>query len=117
MLLIKNACVVDSKNNIDGDIMDLCILDGKIVEDAPCDNVIDAKNKVVMPAGIDIHSHIAGSAINKARILRPDDVNLYAIKLGHLRVETGVTVPNVHAIGYRYAKMGYSFVKSLTEGE
>ncbi|MFX8676945.1 amidohydrolase family protein, partial [Acinetobacter baumannii] len=48
---------------------------GKIV-DAPVDGVaartIDACGMVVMPGGIDLHSHIVGGKVNAARRLRPE---------------------------------------------
>ena len=35
------------------------------------DRTIDARGYVVMPAGVDVHCHIAGSKVNAARASRP----------------------------------------------
>ncbi|RLE49968.1 MAG: formylmethanofuran dehydrogenase subunit A, partial [Candidatus Methanomethylicota archaeon] len=76
-LLIKNGYVFDPLNNVNGEVMDIAVKDGKIVEISDINvakaKVIDAKNKVVMPGGIDIHAHIAGPKVNVGRIMRPED--------------------------------------------
>ena len=61
-ILIKNGTVFDPINNIDGEIIDIAISKGKIVDKVDESNaeVIDASNKIVLPGGVDIHSHIAG---------------------------------------------------------
>ncbi|HID17600.1 TPA: formylmethanofuran dehydrogenase subunit A, partial [Candidatus Bathyarchaeota archaeon] len=59
-LLIKNGFVFDPINGVDGERMDVAIKGGKIVEDVSDKaKVIDASKMVVMPGGVDIHSHIA----------------------------------------------------------
>ena len=74
-LLIKNGFVYDPKNRIDGERMDIAIKDGKIVEEVEGKRkkVIDASGMIVMPGGVDIHSHIAGAKVNSGRMLRPED--------------------------------------------
>lgn len=74
-ILIKNGSVFDPLNSINGERMDITISEGKIVDhisehDA---NVIDASGMLVMPGGVDIHSHIAGPDVNSGRLLRPED--------------------------------------------
>lgn len=116
MLLIKNGIVFDPLNNIKGEVMDIAVKNGKIVDPKEIDEksaiVIDAKNKVVMAGGIDIHSHIAGPKVNVGRMIRPEDHYLTnnPHRLPYRRAETGITVPNVYRIGYGYAKLGYTFV-------
>ena len=62
-LIIKGGRVVDPFNNIDG-IFDVLVQNGKIskVEKniEPCDNaqIVDAKNKVVIPGIVDMHCHL-----------------------------------------------------------
>ncbi|MEM1896240.1 MAG: formylmethanofuran dehydrogenase subunit A [Ignisphaera sp.] len=115
-ILIKNGIVYDPLNGVNGEPMDIAIKDGKIVEasevEASKTIVIDAKNKVVMAGGIDIHSHIAGPKVNIGRLIRPEDHYLTnrPHKLPYRRAETGLTVPNVFKIGYGYARLGYTFV-------
>jgi len=115
-ILIKNGFVYDPINGINGEVLDIAVKDGKIVDPSQIDLskalVIDAKGKVVMPGGIDIHSHIAGPKVNIGRLMRPEDHYLTnkPHKLPYRRAETGLTVPNVFRIGYDYARMGYTLV-------
>ncbi len=74
---IKNAKVYDPTNKVDGRIKDIFIKDGKIIKrpnpKEKISQVINLKNKIVMPGGIDIHSHIAGGKVNLARLLLPEE--------------------------------------------
>jgi len=108
-MIIKGGIVYDPANDILGEEMDLCIENGKIVEDTKEGEVIDARGLLIMPGGVDGHAHIAGAKVNNGRIMRPEDSRQYVeprTKL--LRPCTGYTVPNCYAIGYRYARMGYT---------
>ena len=71
MLVIKGGQVYDPINGINGETKDIWIEGGKIVESLghiPQDvTVIDALGMIVMPGGIDIHAHIAGSKVNTGR--------------------------------------------------
>ncbi|MEM4887825.1 MAG: formylmethanofuran dehydrogenase subunit A [Thermosphaera sp.] len=115
-ILIRNGFVYDPINGINGEVLDIAVRDGRIVDPSEVDPsralVVDAKGKVVMPGGIDIHSHIAGPKVNIGRLMRPEDHYLTnkPHKLPHRRAETGLTVPNVFRIGYEYARMGYTLV-------
>ncbi|MEM2906301.1 MAG: hypothetical protein QW057_07245 [Candidatus Bathyarchaeia archaeon] len=57
-LLVKNGFVFDPANNVHGDVMDIAVKDGRVVEDVDASEayVIDATGMVVMPGGVDIHS-------------------------------------------------------------
>uniref|UniRef100_A0A7C1T1C7 Formylmethanofuran dehydrogenase subunit A n=1 Tax=Thermofilum pendens TaxID=2269 RepID=A0A7C1T1C7_THEPE len=115
-ILIKNGFVYDPINGINGDVLDIAVKNGKIVDPSQIDLdralVVDARGKVVMPGGIDIHSHIAGPKVNLGRLMRPEDHYLTnrPHDLPTRRAETGLTVPNVFRIGYDYARMGYTLV-------
>ncbi|KYH39704.1 MAG: protein fwdA, partial [Candidatus Bathyarchaeota archaeon B26-1] len=52
-LLIRNGVVYDPLNGVDGEVMDILVEDGKIVEeiDERKAKVIDASGMVVMPGG------------------------------------------------------------------
>jgi len=107
-MIIKGGIVYDPENGVFGDEMDICIKDGRIVEDAKGEE-IDARDLLVMPGGVDAHSHIAGSKVNTGRIMSPGDSRLgIEPKTAVCRPSTGYTVPNCYAIGYRYAAMGYT---------
>jgi len=71
-LIVKNGIVFDPINKIEGEIKDILIEKGKIVERFTNQSdikEINAKNKTVIPSAIDIHSHIASQQINWVRLL------------------------------------------------
>ena len=109
-LRIINGKVYDPANNIDGEVREIFVQDGRIVADAPADAcTIDARGMVIMPGGVDIHCHIAGPKVNLARKLQPED-HRHDPHPGTLytRSGTGGTVPSTFATGYRYATLGYT---------
>ncbi len=60
--LIKNGRVIDPANKIDG-VFDIAISDGKIEKigvslNEKCDKTIDAKNRIVVPGLVDMHTHL-----------------------------------------------------------
>jgi formylmethanofuran dehydrogenase subunit A len=112
-LLIKNGFVYDPLNNIDGEKMDIAVRDGKIVEKVTGKRVkkIDASGMIVMPGGVDIHSHIAGAKVNMGRLLRPEDhYKDVEPKTAKTRSGVGYSIPSTFTTGYRYAKMGWTTV-------
>lgn len=112
-LIIKNGVVFDPLNNINGEKKDIFIQDGKVSEEFSEKDaeVIDAANKVVMPGGVDIHSHISGAKVNLGRLFRPEDhMSDPIVKTKVTRAGVGYSVPSTFATGYRYAKMGYCTV-------
>ncbi|MEM3615181.1 MAG: amidohydrolase family protein, partial [Candidatus Methanomethylicia archaeon] len=76
-ILIKNGIVYDPLNGIEGEEMCIGVKNGKIVDPLEINvneaTIIDAKGKLVLPGGIDIHSHIAGPKVNIGRLIRPED--------------------------------------------
>jgi len=115
-MVIKNGHVFDPLNEIDGEVMDVFIKDGKVVEDLTRADLarakaIDARGKTVMPGGVDSHAHVAGAKVNAGRLMRPED------HIGSVRQRTeithsgsGYTVPTVYKQGYDYSAMGYTTV-------
>jgi formylmethanofuran dehydrogenase subunit A len=117
-LRIVGGAVHDPANGIDGVVRDICIEDGRIVADVPPGTpTVDARGMVVMPGGVDIHSHVASSACNHARRLLPEE---HAANPAHApalvpgaapaRSGTGGTLPSTFTTGYRYAGLGYTTV-------
>jgi formylmethanofuran dehydrogenase subunit A len=115
MKAILNGRVYDPLNGVNGEIRDIWMEDGHIIP--PVDtvrdgvDVLDATGLVVMPGGVDIHSHIVGAKVNAGRKFRPEDHR------DHVRARTsisrsgsGYTVPTTHLTGYLYAEMGYTTV-------
>ena len=67
MLRITGGKVYDPANGVDGEVQDVCIADGRIVADVEGGRTIDATGMVVFPGGVDVHTHVAGAALNFAR--------------------------------------------------
>ena len=114
-LLIKNGFVFDPMNGVKGERMDIAIRDGRIVEDVPEREalVIDASGMTVMPGGVDIHAHIAGSEVNAGRLLRPEDhFKDVEPRTPVTRSGVGYSVPSTWTTGYRYARMGWTYVSN-----
>jgi len=117
-LRIVGGAVHDPANGIDGVVRDICIEDGLVVADVPPGTpTLDARGMVVMPGGVDIHSHLASSACNHARRLLPeehaaDPAHAPALVPGAApaRSGTGGTLPSTFTTGYRYAGLGYTTV-------
>ncbi len=112
-MLIKNGFVFDPINGINGEKMDIAIKNGKIVESVNSRKAkkIDATGLIVMPGGVDIHTHVAGHEVNTGRMIRPEDhVKDVVRKTVLTRSGVGHSVPSTFVTGYRYSKMGYTTV-------
>ena len=115
MLRIIGGTVFDPMNGIEGQSMDIWIKDGKIIPPQKTDTgeteTIDASGLIVMPGGVDIHSHIAGTKANAGRKMRPEDSrSLLRRRSDCTRSGSGYTVPSTHLTGYLYTEMGYTTV-------
>jgi formylmethanofuran dehydrogenase subunit A len=115
MLGILNGRVYDPVNGIDGEVQDIWIRDGRIVAAEEIDrhqaDTIDASGLVVMPGGVDVHSHIAGAKVNAGRKFCPEDHRDHTrTRTGSFRSGAGYTTPTTFLTGYRYAEMGYTTV-------
>lgn len=112
-LLVKNGFIYDPLNGIDGQKMDIAVRNGRIVEKVNERKAkkIDASGMVVMPGGVDIHTHIAGSEVNTGRLLRPED-HFKDVESKTLITRSGVghSIPSTFTTGYRYARMGYTTI-------
>src|ERR1700757_4823339 len=112
MLRITGGKVYDPKNGIDGVVKDICISDGQIVPEVDGGRTIDATGMIVFPGGVDIHTHVAGAALNFARAMTPEN-HRQAAKFFHTperRMGIGGPTPTTYATGYLYAGMGYTTV-------
>jgi formylmethanofuran dehydrogenase subunit A len=112
MLRIAQGRVYDPANGVNGEVRDVCLDGGKVVDELPPHAPrIAARGMVVMPGGVDIHSHIAGPKINLARKLTPEEHRADALdRTPVTRSGTGGTVPSTFTTGYRYALLGYTTV-------
>jgi formylmethanofuran dehydrogenase subunit A len=112
MLRITGGKVYDPANGIDGVVRDICIADGRIVADEEGGRSIDASGMIVFPGGVDVHTHVAGGALNFARGLVPENQRA-ARKFLHTtdrRAGLGGMTPTTFATGYLYAGMGWTTV-------
>lgn len=111
-LRIKGGRVIDPRNNVDA-VKDVWISGGRVI--APptdpqflVDRTIDARGYIVMPGGVDMHCHIAGSKVNAARAFRPEDKTGAIPRTAITRSGTTGSVPTTFATGYQYAGLGYT---------
>lgn len=112
MLRITGGRVFDPANNINGEVRDVCIADGKVVAEATGGRTLDATGMIIFPGGVDIHTHVAGAALNFARAMTPENQRV-AQKFMHTperRTGIGGVTPTTFATGYLYAGMGYTTV-------
>jgi formylmethanofuran dehydrogenase subunit A len=116
-LRIVGGAIHDPANGVDGEVRDLLIENGRIVASLPDDApALDARGMVVMPGGVDIHSHLASSSCNHARRIEPEEHAASPAPAPPLadgapsRSGTGGTVPSTFTTGYRYAGLGYTTV-------
>ncbi len=107
---IKGGRIVDPARRRD-ETGDLYIRDDRIVApaaDAHPDEIVDAGGLIVMAGGIDIHSHIAGSNVNTARLLMPEQHR------AHARRPAATPLSNAgwstFETGCLYAEMGFTTV-------
>jgi formylmethanofuran dehydrogenase subunit A len=112
MLRITGGKVYDPANGMNGVVKDICIADGRIVADVHGGRTLDAAGMIVFPGGVDIHTHVAGAALNFARAMTPENQRK-ALPFFHtqdLRAGLGGTTPTTFATGYLYAGMGWTTV-------
>ena len=102
-LLVKNGIVFDPLSKIEGEVKDILIEDGIIVDKFSSDTdvkEIDASKKTVIPAALDIHAHFASQQVNWARLLGSKNKRFQEIWEG-LRLES---------IARNYISNGYTFI-------
>jgi len=100
--VLRGGTIHDPLHDRDGVIDDLWIDDGKIVARPAVTagfTVVDATGLVVMPGGVDLHSHIAGPKVNLGRRLTPSPA-----------ADGRHAVPTIDATGCLYAALGYTTV-------
>src|SRR5947209_7114880 len=98
MLRISGGTVYDPAHNVHGEVRDVCIDDGRVVAD--------------VAGGVDVHTHVAGAALNFARGLIPEQHRAAnpVVRNAVRRAGIGGTTPTTFATGYLYAGMGWTTV-------
>ncbi len=112
VLRITGGKVYDPANGVDGEVRDVCISDGRIVASVEGGRTIDAQGCVVFPGGVDVHTHVAGAALNFARAMIPEDHrrNVPFTRTAVRRGGIGGSTPTTFVTGYLYAGLGYTTV-------
>ncbi|MDP7204008.1 MAG: formylmethanofuran dehydrogenase subunit A [Pirellulaceae bacterium] len=111
---IEGGYVYDPANGVDGQVKDIWIQDGTIVNPPAVDvrpaRTLNVAGMVVMPGGVDMHCHIAGPKVNMARKMRPEEKRGEAVVPRTNRTHSGTlgSVPSTFATGYKYIGMGYT---------
>ncbi|MFW9950945.1 MAG: hypothetical protein ACFFKA_12580 [Candidatus Thorarchaeota archaeon] len=102
-LLVKNGFVFDPVNKIEGETKDILIEQGKVIDKFTSNGdvrEIDAKGKTVVPAAVEIHSHIASQQLNWVRLLGSNNSDFR--NYWH-----GLTL---NTIAKNYISNGYTFI-------
>ncbi|MFM7162314.1 MAG: formylmethanofuran dehydrogenase subunit A [Planctomycetaceae bacterium] len=112
MLRLTGGKVYDPANGVHGEVRDICIEGGKIVADVTGGKVLNCAGMVILPGGVDIHTHVAGAALNFARAMTPENQRVAQAFLHTPERRTGIggPTPTTYATGYLYAGMGYTTV-------
>jgi formylmethanofuran dehydrogenase subunit A len=112
---LSGGRIFDPANGRRGTVGDIHIRDGRIsqapADGAPADRTFDLAGRIVMPGGIDIHSHLAGGKVNLARALMTEDHRGHGCPRNDgRRSGGGDATPSTFLAGYRYAELGYTAV-------
>ena len=112
MLRITGGKVYDPANGINGEIRDLYVQDGRFAASGTGGRTIDATGMIIFPGGVDVHTHVAGGAMNFARAMTPEDHRRTQafIRTKSRRSGLGGMAPTTFATGYLYAGMGFTTV-------
>ena len=110
---ISGGTIYDPINRVNGETRDIFIEDERITArpsvNSKIDQTIDAKGLILMPGGIDIHTHIGGGKGNIARMMMTEDCDSHKIcRTSQLRSGSGRVAPSTFVTGYEYAKLGYT---------
>jgi formylmethanofuran dehydrogenase subunit A len=112
LMRLAGGRLIDPANQSDGQVRDLYVRDGRIVDqppDAASAQTFDISGRIVMAGAIDLHTHIGGGKVNLARLLLPEDHRRLRYERTELtRSSCGHAAPGTLATGYRYAQMGYT---------
>jgi formylmethanofuran dehydrogenase subunit A len=102
MILIRGAEIYDPAHDMNGQIRDLWVEGEQIVAAPPefgSPEVIDGSGTILAPAGVEIHTHVAGYGLNAARrFLIGDPVLL------------DLLTPSAETAAQRYLALGYTTV-------
>ena len=102
MIVIRGAEVYDPAHGIRGEVRDVWIDGDRIVASPQSPEefqVLDAHGCFIAPAGVEIHTHVAGYGLNAAR----------RFLLGQ-EIESDSLLPSARVAAQRYLELGYTTV-------
>ncbi|ADJ23417.1 formylmethanofuran dehydrogenase subunit A [Hyphomicrobium denitrificans ATCC 51888] len=112
LIKLTGGRIYDPANGIDGEVRDIFIENGRIVDPSPNAKVAHeypVHGRVIMAGGIDPHSHIGGGKMTIARMMLPEDhIGQEVERTDITRAGVGHAIPSTMTAGYRYAEMGYT---------
>ncbi len=112
LIKLTGGRIYDPANGIDGEVRDIFIENGRIVDPSPDAKVAHeypVHGRVIMAGGIDPHSHIGGGKMTIARMMLPEDhIGQEVERTDITRAGVGHAIPSTMTAGYRYAEMGYT---------
>lgn len=117
-ILLTGGTLYDPAQGIAGETVDLWIRNGKrVAAPSPAEQVgyrqIDCSGRVIMPGGVDMHSHLAGPKVNWARRMQPElgrgiTGEVEGTKSDDWRIAGNRTVPTILETGRKYLGLGYT---------
>jgi formylmethanofuran dehydrogenase subunit A len=115
-LKLAGGTVVDPVSKMTGEVRDIWISEGKIVNppgESVAHTTINISGRIVMAGAVDMHCHIAGPKVNTARKMQPEQhrsapQSLKSLEDGVLHSGSLGSVPSIFTTGYRYTGLGYT---------
>ncbi|MBC7945289.1 MAG: formylmethanofuran dehydrogenase subunit A, partial [Burkholderiales bacterium] len=113
LIKLTGGSVYDPAHEINGQVRDIYVRDGRIIgsprSDERIDREFDVRGKTVMAGGIDLHTHVGGGKVNIARNMMIEDHSQHIHHRTPLtRSGCGHAAPSTMSAGYHYAEMGYT---------
>src|SRR5262249_49500595 len=93
-----------------GEVRDICVREGGIVSSVDGGRTIEGTGMIVFPGGVDVHTHVAGAALNSARAMIPEDHrrNNPLVRNQFHRGGIGGATPTTYVPGHLYPRPGYT---------
>ncbi|GAB4307007.1 MAG: formylmethanofuran dehydrogenase subunit A [Promethearchaeota archaeon] len=107
-VVVKNAWLVDPANGVDGEVVDVAIKDGRVVEDVSSPDVtIDAAGQLTVPCGVDPNCHIFSSTLAGANLFGGPPLELVAgtyVRLGYSTIVDPTIPPSAVPLAETWAR-------------
>ncbi len=111
LTLIKNGTIIDPANHVARFVGDVWIEYDRVIArpvTGKPDRTIDASGRIVMPGGVDMHSHFAGPKVNAGRQIIARTTMIPGEWLNEIRDASSPFVPDIVTTGLCYVGLGYT---------